>query len=62
MPTATVANSRPVKIYPLLTVEERLGILKKLQGAWKHRKTDPVQELEEIRDFRKIPRLEILEI
>ncbi|MBI3261255.1 hypothetical protein HYZ64_02695 [Candidatus Berkelbacteria bacterium] len=47
------------RVYPLLTVAERLAMLRKLQGAWKHRKPDPLEELKEIKKGwdRKLPHL-----
>jgi len=37
------------KIYPLMTVEERLKLLRQIRGMWKDRKPDPIEELKEIR-------------
>jgi ABC-type multidrug transport system ATPase subunit len=36
-------------IYPLMTVEERLRLLRQIRGIWKDRKPDPIEELNEIR-------------
>jgi hypothetical protein len=37
------------KIYPLMSVEERLRRLRQIRGMWKDRKPDPIEELKEIR-------------
>jgi hypothetical protein len=41
---------KPSSLYPaMLTREERLVVLQKLKGAWKHRKPDPIKELNKMR-------------
>lgn len=49
---------KPSSLYPaMLTREERLAVLRKLKGAWKHRKPDPIKELNKMRKEweRKLP-------
>ena len=47
METNTI--TREQKIYPLMTAEERLKLLRQIRGMWKDRKPDPIEELKEIR-------------
>ena len=36
-------------VYPLLSPKERLLILERVRGMWKHKKPDPIKELKKIR-------------
>lgn len=42
-------NAQPLASLSPRMGEERLRIWKKLQGSWKNRKTDPIQELDGLR-------------
>lgn len=35
--------------YPLSPADDRLEILKSIRGMWKHRKPDPIKELNKMR-------------
>lgn len=36
-------------LYPLMTAEERLRLLRGIRGMWKNRKPDPIRKLKKIR-------------
>ncbi len=57
MPVVTPTKPKIVGGYPLPKTGERLAILRKLQGVWKYRKPDPIEELKEIKKGweRKLP-------
>ncbi len=48
MPYKTNAKSI-VSIYPLITYHERVLILERARGMWKHKKSDPILELKKMR-------------
>jgi len=49
MSKKTITRKSAIKSPLLLTGQERLLLLRNIRGMWKHRKTDPVKELEKIR-------------
>jgi hypothetical protein len=49
MDRKTITRKSQIKSPLLLTGQERLLLLRSIRGMWKHRKTDPIKELEEIR-------------
>jgi len=53
-----ILTREPSSLYPiLLSREERFAVLQKLKGVWKHRKPDPIKELNKMKKEweRKLP-------
>ena len=49
MAKATEEKNQTYHIYPLITMRERLLLLKSIKGIWRNRKPDPIKELKKIR-------------
>ena len=51
--TTITPTKTKYRLYPLLSPEERIVILKSVRGMWKHRKPDPIKELQRLRSERE---------
>jgi hypothetical protein len=49
MDKKTIIRKSPIRSPLLLNGQERLVLLRNIRGMWKHRKTDPIKELEKMR-------------
>ncbi|MBI3459174.1 hypothetical protein HY061_02860 [Candidatus Azambacteria bacterium] len=45
----TMEKNQTNYTYPLITMGERLLLLKKIKGIWKNKKPDPIKELKKMR-------------
>jgi hypothetical protein len=49
MDKKTIISKSPIRSPLLLNGQERLLLLRNIRGMWKHRKPDPIKELEKMR-------------
>jgi len=49
MDKKTIISKSPIRSPLLLNGQERLLLLRNIRGMWKHRKPDPIKELENMR-------------
>ncbi|MEK7479195.1 MAG: hypothetical protein AAB634_01520 [Patescibacteria group bacterium] len=46
-------TERQKLLYPLIQKAERLLLLRNIKGMWKHKKPDPIKELQKLRKERE---------